>query len=96
MAVCAFTARNPDVMIAGRSSYRDERSHLDFNGVGDYQCYVDQATTEEIASGDRAANEWYGQCVNSAGGMCRNNYDPATGTGYRGLQIFFEEAGASN
>jgi hypothetical protein len=90
MAICGFSSRFPDVMIAGEASFVESRSHLEFNGVGDYQCHVDQATTAEIESGDRAANEWYGQCVNSAGGMCRNNWTPENPNGYRGLQIFFE------
>ncbi|AKF08728.1 hypothetical protein [Sandaracinus amylolyticus] len=92
MALCSFTTRFPDVVIAGRSSYVDGRPHLAFNGLTDWQCYVDQATTDEITSGDRVTGEWYGQCVNPSGGMCRNNYNPATGTGFRGLQVFFESS----
>ncbi|UJR78704.1 hypothetical protein [Sandaracinus amylolyticus] len=90
MALCSFGSRFSDVVIAGRSSYVDGRPHLAFNGLTDWQCYVDEATTAEITSGDRVTGEWYGQCVNPSGGMCRNNYNPATGTGFRGLQVFFE------
>ncbi|WP_437530055.1 hypothetical protein WME79_48990 [Sorangium sp. So ce726] len=90
MALCDFSSRNQFLAISGEASYQDERAHLEFNGVGDYKCYVDQATAAEIESGDRAENEWYGQCTNSAGGQCRNNYNPETGTGYRGLRLYFE------
>jgi len=51
---------------------------------------VDQATAAEIASGDRAANEWYGQCTTPEGGMCRDNYDPVAKTGFRGLRVYFD------
>lgn len=89
-AICGF-ARFDSVVIAGVSSYESERGHLEFNGAPGWQCYVDEATAEDVSSGDRADNEWYGQCVNETGGMCRDNYDPTTGEGYRGLQVFFGE-----
>jgi hypothetical protein len=90
MAICAFSTRFPNLVIAGEASYVEQRGHLEFNGAADYQCHVDQATEAEISSGDRQANEWHGQCVNAVGGMCRNNWNPETRTGYRGLQLFFE------
>ncbi|MBO6933477.1 MAG: hypothetical protein JJ863_00830 [Deltaproteobacteria bacterium] len=92
MAACDFSSRFQGILIVGEASYGDGmRSHLEFNGAPGYECYVDQATEAEITSGDRAANEWYGQCENASGGMCRDNYDPDTGEGFRGLQVFFEE-----
>lgn len=90
MAICAFSDSNPSVIFAGETLYQDERARFEFAGLGDYACYVDQATEEEIASGDRDDSEWYGQCTTPEGGQCRDNYDPETGEGYRGLQIFFE------
>lgn len=91
-AICSFTGRFPSVVIAGETSYSTgSRGRIDFNGLANWQCYVDQATDAEITSGDREANEWYGQCVTPEGGMCRDNYDPKTGSGFRGLQIFFDE-----
>lgn len=90
MAACAF-GRYPAIAIAGEASVQDGRNHLEFNGAGDYrECYVDEASEAEIGSGDRIADEWYGQCTNATtGGQCRDNYDPETGEGYRGLQVFF-------
>lgn len=89
MAACSYGPSYPDVLVAGTASFVGGRSHLSFNGLADYQCVVDQATETEISSGDRATNEWYGQCTNSAGGQCRNNYDPVTKTGFRGLRLYF-------
>lgn len=90
MAICTFASSNPSVVFAGETLYQDERARFEFNGIEGYSCYVDQATEEEITSGDRVASEWYGQCTNPSGGQCRDNYDPETGTGYRGLRLFFE------
>lgn len=90
LGICDFTANFPDNIIAGTTSYKSARAHFEFNGLSDYKCYVDQATAAEIASGERAANEWYGQCTNSAGGMCRDNYNPTTGTGFRGLRVYWD------
>ncbi|HEX6243679.1 MAG TPA: hypothetical protein VFZ61_22350 [Polyangiales bacterium] len=90
MALCGFTARFPDLVVAGKTLYQQSRPRFEFNGLADYQCAVDKATEAEIASGDRAANEWYGQCTNAVGGQCRNNYNPETGTGYRGLRLYFD------
>ncbi|HVJ92413.1 MAG TPA: hypothetical protein VM580_21580 [Labilithrix sp.] len=91
MAMCSFGTRFPDVVIAGSSSYSNGRPHMAFNGLLDYKCAVDKASAEEISSGDREANEWYGQCVNSAGGQCRDTYNPTTKTGFRGLRVYFDD-----
>lgn len=92
LALCSFTARYPGSVIAGQVSFGDdpELGHMDFNGLNDWTCWVDEASATEIASGDRSDGEWYGQCTNPAGGMCRDNYDPETGSGFRGLQLFFD------
>lgn len=97
MYVCQFSPRFPNLLIAGEASIENGRNHIEFNGAGDYQCYADEASEAQRMSGDRAENEWYGQCVNAAGGMCRDTYDPATGSGFRGLQLFFgaEEDGTN-
>jgi hypothetical protein len=89
MAACDFSYLTMQLM-AGAASYKDERGHLEFNGVNGYQCYVDQATADDVANDNRKETEWYGQCLGPTGGMCRDNYDPETGSGFRGLQIFFE------
>lgn len=89
-AVCNFRTTYPSVVIRGQSSYSTgTRGRLDFNGLNDWTCYVDEATADDIANDGRVAGEWYGQCSNPAGGMCRDNYDPTTGSGLRGLQLFF-------
>lgn len=93
MAICSYSARYPDFVVAGTSSFIDGRPHLSFNGLADYKCYVDKATEEEISSGDRQSNEWYGQCTNSVGGQCRDNYNPVTKTGFRGLRLYFGDEG---
>ena len=93
MAACDFSGRFQRVLIAGESSYDSagEQGHLEFNGVNGFDCYVDEATADDVLNDSRAENEWYGQCVNpETGGMCRDNYDPETGSGFRGLQLFFE------
>lgn len=96
MAVCSFTNRYPDAIIAGQSSFvpGSSRGQLDFNGLVGYNCSVNEATAEEIADtsfAGRVPGEWYGQCTNATGGQCRNNYNTSTGTGFRGFRLFFEQ-----
>jgi len=90
MAICAFSTAH-DLLVTGGVSINaaTSRNQLDFNGIADYQCKVEQATAVDVANDQRLANEWFGQCTNSTGGQCRNNWVAATNTGYRGLQLFF-------
>jgi hypothetical protein len=89
LALCSFGPRYPSLTFAGEASTVSGRSHLSFNGIGDYACEVDQSLQSEVDSGDRVAGEWYGQCTNSVGGQCRNNYNAETKTGFRGLRLYF-------
>jgi hypothetical protein len=90
-AICSFTSRYPSLVFTGEVNQEGQggRNRLEFNGIGDYSCYVEEASAQEIATDGRVAGEWYGQCENSQGGLCRNNYNPTTGTGFRGLRLFF-------
>jgi len=95
-SICSFTSRYPSLIFTGKVNKEgaDGRNRLEFNGIGDYDCHVEEATAEEIAADGRQPGEWYGQCENSQGGLCRNNYDPATGSGFRGLRVYFAEPSA--
>jgi len=90
MGICTF-ATSHDLVVAGSVSVNatTSRNQLDFNGTADYKCTVEQATAADVANDQRLVNEWFGQCTNSTGGQCRNNWVAATNTGYRGLQLFF-------
>lgn len=90
MSICGFTASAPDNVLAGEVSVKAGRPHYEFDGLGNYVCSVDKATAAEVAAGDRAPYEWYGQCVAPDGGMCRDNYDPVAKTGFRGLRVYFD------
>jgi hypothetical protein len=89
MALCNFTASN-DLLVAGKTSLPAGRPRFEFQGLGDYSCRVDKSTDAEVASGDRVAQEWYGQCTTPSGGMCRDNYNAATKSGFRGLRLYFD------
>jgi len=93
MAVCTF-ATSHDLLVAGSVSVSptSTRNRMEFNGTGDYKCSVEQATAADIANDYRVANEWFGQCTNSTGGQCRNNWTTTNTSGYRGLQVFFTPA----
>lgn len=96
VSICQFSSRFPDLVIAGKTSYgENQRPHFEFNGAGDYRCYVDAALQSEIDSGDREANEWFGDCMNPVGGTCRNNWNPTTKTGFRSLRVYWDPAGSS-
>jgi len=90
MAVCTL-ATSHDLLVAGSVSVSPTttRNQLEFNGTSDYKCRVEQATAADVANDQRLPNEWFGQCTNSTGGQCRNNWVAATNTGFRGLQLFF-------
>jgi hypothetical protein len=92
-SICSFTSRYPSLIFTGEVNKDGTagRNRLEFNGIGDYDCYVEEATAEEVATDGRLPGEWYGQCENSQGGLCRNNYDPTTGSGFRGLRVYFGE-----
>lgn len=94
VSICQFSTRYPDVVIAGKTSYgtgtNANRPHFEFNGVGGYKCYLDAALQSEIDSNDRAANEWYGDCVNAAGGRCRNTWNGTSG--FRSLRVYWDPA----
>jgi hypothetical protein len=90
VATCDFGTAATNLVIAGESSVKDMRPRIDMKGIGDYTCEVEKATDAEVMTGDRKANEWYGDCTNSAGGTCRDNYNADAGTGFRGLRVYFE------
>lgn len=89
MAICSFSYLQ-SVVFAGTASDHDGVGRLDLTGIGDYQCYVEAPTEEELMSDPyRMPNEWIGQCETEAGGQCRDTFNPETGEGFRGLQLFW-------
>lgn len=87
-AICGFRHLTSNV-ISGVASYDNERGHLEFSGVNGFSCFVDEPTAADIETGDREANEWYGDCT-LGDRMCRNNWNPETREGFRGLQLFVD------
>ena len=91
MALCSFASME-SLVFAGTASEDDDVGRLDFNGLPDWTCSVDEPTADALESDPyRASNEWIGQCQTAEGGLCRDNFDPATGEGFRGLQLFWGE-----
>lgn len=92
MATCAFAG---PLLVAGSASVNEEtsRERLDFNGLGDWQCHVEEASQSDVEADARLEGEWFGQCENSlTEGLCRDNYDAIENpTGFRGLQVFWGE-----
>lgn len=90
LALCDFAGSHSDLIIAGKASKTAaNRSRLDFNGTGTYQCYVEEANATDIGVDLHTAGEWFGQCTSSTGGQCRNTWSPTNLTGFRGLQLWF-------
>lgn len=95
MSTCEFTGAGP-LLVAGEVKINESttRNRLEFNGIGDYQCHVEEANASDIANDARVEGEWFGQCQNSVTqGVCRDNYNAETNPGgFRGLQIFWGAA----
>lgn len=92
MAICSFSSMQ-SLVFTGTASEKNNAGYLDLTGIGDWSCHVEEPTPEALeADPHRASNEWLGQCETAEGGQCRENFDPETGSGFRGLQLFWGEA----
>ncbi len=93
MSTCEFAG---PLLVAGEASVNEEttRNRMEFNGIGDYECHVEEALQSDIDDDARVSGEWFGQCKNEVTeGLCRENYDAVENPGgFRGLQIFWGEA----
>src|SRR5690606_37120231 len=98
MSTCAFAG---PLLVAGELSVSasSERNRMDFTGIGDWECFVEEATSEEADPESelydyRVEGEWYGDCtVPGTDSACRDSFDPENPSvdALRGLQVFFTE-----
>lgn len=91
LASCRF--RGIPFIVAGETELNESsgRNRLEFTGLPGWECHAEEANQSDIEGDARALGEWFGDCENEAGGVCRNNYDPESNpTGLRGLQVFFD------
>jgi hypothetical protein len=96
MAICSFSYLN-SLVFAGTASEVNGAGYLSFNGIGDYECAVTGPTVDDLQNDQwRKANEWIGQCETPEGGLCRSNFNPDTGSGFRGLQLFWGQSEVEN
>lgn len=92
MAICSFSYLN-SLVFSGTASEVNGAGHLSFNGIGAYECAVTGPTAGDLESDQwRKPNEWIGQCETPEGALCRSNFNPETGSGFRGLQLFWGES----
>lgn len=94
MAICSFSYMQ-SLVFWGTASEKSGVGRVDLTGIGPYQCHALAPTADDLlADPYRAPNEWIGQCETKEGAQCRNNFNPETGQGFRGLQLFWGDVEA--